>query len=55
MGEKRREEVMHDFIGGEGALDVPEKRICNYQKGDAPEVRAAYLQEWLLVSRWFRS
>lgn len=55
MGEKRREEVMHEFIGGEGALGTHEKRIRNYQKGDAPEIRAAYLQGVILQDGQFIS
>lgn len=55
MDEKRQEEVMHEFMGDEGALDVPEKRIRNYQKGDASEVRAAYLQGVILQDGQFVS
>lgn len=55
MGEKRQEEVMHEFIGGEGASSALEKRIRNYQKGDAPEVRVAYLQGVILQDGQFIS
>lgn len=55
MGEKRREEVMHEFIGGEGVPSAPEKMIRNYQKGDAPEVRVAYLQGVILHDGQFIS
>lgn len=55
MGEKRREEVMHEFIGGEGVPSAPEKMIRNYQKGDAPGVRVAYLQGVILQDGQFVS
>lgn len=51
MGEKRREEVMHEFIGG----DAERHEIRNYQKGDAPEVRVAYLQGVILQDGQFIS
>lgn len=55
MSEKRHEEVMHEFIGGEGVPSAPEKMIRNYQKGDAPEVRVAYLQGVILQDGQFIS
>lgn len=55
MDEKRQEKVMHEFIGGEGVPSAPEKMIRNYQKGDAPEVRVAYLQGVILHDGQFIS
>lgn len=55
MDEKRQEEVMHEFEGVKGAPGTPEKRIRNYQKGDAPEVCVAYLQGVILQDGSFIS